>query len=461
MKVAVIGGGIAGLAAAWELTRPQTVPGVPRVDVTVFEASRLGGKLRTTEFCGRAIDEGPDSFITRSPEAIELCAELGMADQLVAPAAGKSMLWWDGRLRPLPDGLMLGAPRKLGGLATGHILSLGGAARAALDLVLPRNRLSEAPSVRDLIAGRFGSQVADRLVDPLVGGIHAGWTGELGAEETVPQILDAARRSRSLLLGLRKIAPVSGVEEPMFLAPWSGMASLIGALVGSLEALEVAFVFESVHKVARRGPSAQGRVVVEAGSTDTFDAVVVAVPAATAADILGRDAAGLNAIPAASVALVTAELAGASLPEGVNGFLVPRGQGRLMTACSFASNKWPNWAQPGRELVRMSTGRRGETGGLELDDEALTTHLLSELGQALGRSPNPTASRVNRWPDAFPQYLPGHYARLAEVEAQLAERLPTVRLAGASFRGSGIPACVASGRRAANQVRSAVMTSLA
>jgi oxygen-dependent protoporphyrinogen oxidase len=435
LRVAIVGGGIAGLAAAWELR--------DRADVTLFEPDRLGGRIRTTGFEGRPIDEGADAFIARVPDAVELCRELGIEPELVAPSAGRSMIWWRGRLRPLPEGLVLGAPRHLGHLAGGGILSPAGMARAALDLVLPR-RPARVATVRELIADRFGAEVADRLVDPLVGGIHAGSTRELGAAEVVPQLVEAAERSRSLLLGLRRI-PVAP-DLPMFLAPHQGVGRLVDVLVVSLEAAGARFVAAPVE--ALRAASG-GRVVLDP-DPEPFDAAVVATPAGTAARILGPDGtAALASLPTASVALVTAALPGVQLPLGINGFLVPRQEGRLMTACSFASNKWPQWGEPNRALVRISTGRSGDTEALDLADDVLTERLLHELTQALGTDLSPSTTRVSRWPDAFPQYFPGHGERMAAVDAALRRRLPTVTLAGASYRGSGIPACIASGRRAA------------
>jgi oxygen-dependent protoporphyrinogen oxidase len=451
--VAIVGGGIAGLSAAWELVRRSEAAG--SVDVTVFEPDRLGGCIRTSEFAGHLVDEGPDAFLTRVPDAVQLCQELGIGDELVAPAAGRSMLWWNGRLRPLPEGLVLGVPRQLRPLITSGILSPPGVARAALDLLLPRGRPPATLTVRELVAARFGPEVADRLVDPLVGGIHAGSTRDLSALEVVPQLVAAAERSRSLLLALRTTQSAGGLasagpDQPVFLTPRAGVGRLVDVLVDALASAGTRFVPHAATEV-RDSP---GGGLVVAPETDPFDAAVVATRARTAAALLGTATDGLTlaGVPTASVAVVTAALAGARFPPGVNGFLVPAGGDRLMTACSFASSKWPHWADPGQGVVRMSVGRYGDGRALDLDDATLTDRLLAELEEALGSDLSPTASRVSRWPDAFPQYLVGHGDRINQVESDLAARLPTVALAGASYRGSGIPACIASGRRAARLV---------
>ena len=189
MKFAVVGGGIAGLAAAWELVEPDA----SGPNVTVFEAGQLGGKLRTTSFLGQPVDEAPDSLITRVPEGVALCEELGLSDSLVAPAATRAVLFAQGKLRPLPGGLVLGAPARLLPLMRSRILSPAGMARASFDAVLPRSTLGADASVFSLISSRFGSEVADRLVEPLLGTIHAGTTKQLSAAATAPQLLNAAQ----------------------------------------------------------------------------------------------------------------------------------------------------------------------------------------------------------------------------------------------------------------------------
>ena len=404
MRIAVIGGGISGLAAAWELLAAIA-------DVTVFEPERLGGRIRTTLFDGRPGRRGTRRLSHPRPRGG--AAVPGTRDRARVGAAGGRPFddLVDGRLRPLPEGLVLGVPRQIGGLVggllSGGILSARGVARAALDLVLPRRRPPAALSVRDLVGDRFGLEVADRLVDPLVGGIHAGWTGELGAAEVVPQLVAAATRSRSLLLGLRQLP--AGTDGPVFLAPRGGLGHLVDTLVAALEDAGVRFVATTVDSVRATGG---GRLAVEP-DPDPFDGAVVATPAAEAARLIGPEGTdALAGLPTASVALVTATLSGTALPPGINGFLVPRGGGRYLTACSFASNKWPHWSAPGRSLVRMSTGRHGDGAALALDDAALVERLIDELGAALGTTLSPTTTRVSRWPDAFPQYLPGHTARI-------------------------------------------------
>lgn len=440
MRVAVVGGGIAGMAAAWEARRLGH-------EVVLHEAgSALGGKLRTSLFCGVPVDEGPDAFLARVPFAVELCRELNLGDELVAPAEGRAYVWTRGRLRALPAGLVLGVPTDLVGLARSGILSWDGLLRAGLDLVLPRSSFGDDPSVEDVVSRRFGRQASERLVEPLVGGINAGVAARLSMASTAPQLAAAAHRSRSLLLGLRGTA--ASLDGPVFYSLRGGMGVLASRLADAL---------------------ADAGVDVRLGSAVTSlpdaERVVVALPTGGAASLLsattprsepggGQErppagstssvAAELAAIPHASVALVTLAYRG-SAPSG-SGFLVPRVDGRLMTACSFASNKWPHWSPgPGTMVLRVSAGRAGDHRAMAMSDDDLVAALHAELGEVLGLTAPPIEARVTRWVDGFPQYEPGHSARVARIEAALP---PHVRMAGAALYGVGIPACIASGRAA-------------
>ncbi|MGH9054736.1 MAG: protoporphyrinogen oxidase [Acidimicrobiales bacterium] len=455
MRFAVVGGGITGLAAAWQLATER-----PDAEVTVFEPYRLGGKILTEELAGRRVDCGPDAFITRVPDAAQLCLEIGVAGELVAPAAGRAQLWYRGRLRDLPDGLVLGVPGRLSSLLAARILSPRGLARAAADLFLPAGEWRGDVSVADLVGRRFGPEVVDRLVDPLLGGIHAGSTRRLSAEATTPQLVEVARSERSLLLGLRGFARpgtgrrLSPAPGAVFSAPRGGMGRLVECLADALDSKRVKVVRSPVTAV-RAGAAGRGLFVEPGGH---FDGAVLAVPAGDAARVIGeaspRVVVELAAIRFASVAIVTLvyPAEAARLSEGTSGFLVPRTENRLLTACSFGSAKWPHWSARGNVVLRASVGRDGEDGAQRLDDSALVDRVHAELGEALGVRAEPVAWRVHRWPMSFPQYDVGHLGRVARIEALMAGDLPHAAVAGSSYHGSGIPACIGSGRRAASAI---------
>ena len=437
--VAVVGGGITGLAAAWELLRSGA-------RVTLVEASpRLGGRIVTADVAGRRVDLGPDAFLARVPEATQLCRELGLEAELVSPATEKAWLWTRGRLRPLPDGV-LGVPTGLASLAGTGVLTPAGMARAALDLVLPPTPGPDGDrSVGQLVTARFGRQVHERLVDPLVGGIHAGPCDQLSLHATAPQ-LAAAATSRSLLLGLRahrRAAPQQ--PGPAFRSLRGGLARLVDRLEEALRAGGAAI------ELAR---------TVEALGDLGADATVVATPAAATASLVAASpeaAAGLAAVEHASVALAVLVYPAAAFPRppSGSGFLVPRVEGRLMTACSFASAKWPHWAAPGQVVLRASAGRWGDERALALSDDDLVARLHAELTEVLGLREEPSEVRVTRWSRAFPQYRVGHLDRVDRIDAALARDLPGVVVAGAALRGIGIPACIGQGRQAARRALSA------
>lgn len=308
MRFAVVGGGIAGLSAAWELVGAAG----ERADVTVHEPGNQGGKLRTTNFLGRPVDEGPDALLTRVPEGLALCSELGLGEELEATQANRALLFSGGKLRPLPEGLVLGTPARLLPLLRSRILSVGGVARASFDLVLPRSRPGSGResdvSVFDLVASRLGPEVADRLVEPLLGSIHAGSTRQLSAAATAPQLLAAAEARRSLIAGLKQATrgrQPSATAGPLFVAPRRGMQALAGGLVERLRTAGVAFAPVSVTALRR-----DQRCFVVEPTGERFDGVVLAVPAPVAFSLLGPvlDQDGpppLAAMAFASVAVVT------------------------------------------------------------------------------------------------------------------------------------------------------------
>jgi oxygen-dependent protoporphyrinogen oxidase len=460
--VAVIGAGITGLAAAYELVRGGA-PG----PVTVFEADEEpGGKIRGAVLAGRRVEAGPDAFLARVPDAVELCRELDLGDELVSPAAGEAWVWSGSRLRRLPGELVLGVPSDLAAVARSGILSAAGMARAAADLVLPRDRWPDDVAVGTVVGRRFGRQTVDRLVDPLLGGIHAGDANLLSLDATAAPLAGVARRERSLLLGLRRMrrtvslanGPAAG--GPVFLAPRPGMGHLVSRLV---EEVGKGADFRTACPVAKlvdtggAGGGARYRLETPAGPLDA-DAVIVALPAGPAASLLEplspAAASELRAIRHASVAIALLAFPAPSFSQDLpgSGVLVPRAEGRLMTACSCGSAKWPHWAEPGVVVLRVSAGRVDDTRIARMDDGEILARLRAEVRELLGVDGAPLDQQLVRWPDAFPQYEVGHQARVGRIEAALAHDAPGIAVAGGPYRGIGIPACIAQGRAAARRL---------
>jgi oxygen-dependent protoporphyrinogen oxidase len=440
-RVVVVGGGITGLAAAFELSRAPDRPAV-----TLLEASdRLGGKILTTPFGGRPVDAGADSVLARVPWAVDLFGDLGLADELVAPATGRAFVWWRGDLHPIPPGLVLGVPTGLATLARSGLLSWRGKVRAALEPLRPRTDGDDDLGLT--VRQRFGPEVYDRLVGPLVGSINAADPARISLAATAPQLAEAARRHRSLLLALRSPAGTSA-SAPVFLTHRDGLGSVVHQLAAQLRDAGVDLrVGTPAGPIERAGPTTLGVAGFEA------EAVVLTTPAAAAATALAslapEAARGLRRIEYASVAMVTLALPARAVgrPLDGSGYLVPVTEQRHVTACSWASSKWPHWAPSGDQVVlRASLGREGDEHALELDDEALIGVTLDDLHRHLGVRAEPLDVRITRWPRSFPQYQPGHLDRVAAIEAALPAG---VVVAGAAYRGIGIASCVRHGRESA------------
>jgi oxygen-dependent protoporphyrinogen oxidase len=433
------------------------------VQVTLVEAGpQLGGKVATQEFGGHLVDTGPDALLMRVPAMATLLKDLGFNDQLVAPASLGAHVWSRGRLRRLPTGTMFGVPDRLVPLVKSQLLSPMGLLRAGLDLVLPRNRsLSDDPSIADLVSPRLGAQVFDRLVEPLLGGVHAGRAAELSARSTVPEIAALARKNRSLYLGLRRLrhhaSPSSG--GPVLITLAGGLVRLIDALAAQLGKADVR-LNTNVSLLAREG--AGYRVDLDDGQSIAADAVVLATPAfvssALLADVAPDVATVLGEIPYVDVATIWLAYPPSAMgrPLDGTGFLIPPEEGKLLVGCTWSSAKWPHLHDDNLVLIRCMVGRRGDTRWLDMDDDALVSGVHEELVEAMGLTSGPIHQSIQRWPNGMPQYVVGHQKRLDAVQAALGD-LPGLYLTGAAFRGVGLASCVADAERTSQKV-AAVLT---
>jgi protoporphyrinogen/coproporphyrinogen III oxidase len=442
MRFAVAGAGITGLAAAFELPARD-----PAAEVIVLEScGRAGGKILTTRFAGRPVDAGADAFLARHPAGVALAGELGLADRLVSPAESAALVAVDGELRPLPPETLLGVPTDLEAVGRSGALSPAGLARAAAD---PGPVLADGDdaAIGPLVRRRLGDEVLDRLVAPLVGGINAGDPERLSVRATTPQ-LAAAAADPNLVDGARAVKATQAVGPVFFSLP-GGMGELVDALVARVPEVRTDAPVVSVE------PAGRGWRVITRGDELSVDGVVLAVPAPVAAELLRPlvpDAAALVAgIDYASVVLVTVAFppGAMSRPLDASGFLVPPGGPGLLTACSFTSSKWAHLRAGDSIILRLSAGRAGDDRAGDLDDGELVARLLGELDRYIGLRGDPVEVRVTRWPRSFPQYAMGHLDRVAAVEAALATSTPGLTVAGAAYRGLGVPACIDQGRTAA------------
>ncbi len=454
-QIAVVGGGITGLSTAYHLVHKSE--GVPP-HVTLIEASnRLGGHIHTEQFAGAPVDLGPEAFVARVPQVRTLCGELDLEEDLVAPAAGKTYLWTRGRLRPFPEGLVFGVPTNAGAIAHSGILSLPGVARAGLDLLLPQSNWPSDPSVTQVLGSRFGREVVERLIEPLLGGIHAGRADRLSLASVAPHLAVAAKRHRSLMRGLRSARPAKEAESsPVLLTVTGGLERLVERLHQALVGVDV----RTKTQVLTITPLPDGRyrLLCDSGPAVVADGVVLTVPSWAAADILREIAqelaTRLASIAYASVVTVTLGYPTSAFPRPLHGsgFLVPRIDNHLLTACTWCTSKWPHLRNSTAIILRCSAGRRGDDRALQLDDDALIEQLQGELVQSMGIQSHPNEWLITRWERAIPQYEVGHQARVAEIESVLAS-WPGIILAGAPYHGVGIASCIQDSELAASLLR--------
>ncbi|MFJ1754427.1 protoporphyrinogen oxidase [Kitasatospora sp. NPDC088134] len=450
--VVVIGGGVAGLAAAAFLSAGSAGSAGP-VRVTVLEGSgRFGGKLLGGEVGGVRVDLGAESMLARRPEGVELARAAGLGERLEPPSTAKAAIWTADGLRPLPGGQLMGVPGDLAALEASGVLTPEGLRRVRDER--PAELGEDAPIGRYLTE-RLGREVVDRLVEPLLGGVYAGHADEISIRAAVPQLLELARRPGSLTAAIAELGSRATAAGPVFNGLRGGLGTLPDAVAAHARALGADLRTGHPVEALRRTPD--GWRITAAGRELTADAVVLAVPAPQAAALLEADAsaaaAELRRIEYASMALVTlafrrADLADAPLTG--SGFLVPPVDRRHIKASTFSSNKW-GWLErsaPDAFLLRTSLGRHHEDAALQWDDDELVARSLADLRTAVGLRATPYDRAVTRWTDGLPQYPVGHLDRVARIRTRL-DALGAVAVCGAAYDGVGIPAVVASARRAA------------
>jgi oxygen-dependent protoporphyrinogen oxidase len=463
-RVVVIGGGIAGLAAAHRLRQRA-----PHLDVLLIDQSdRPGGKLRTVELAGGPVERGAESFLTGDPAggpsaAVRLAEQVGLGEALVHPATAKAAVAVGGALHDLPAGTLMGIP-----VDTDPPERPGAA---------PLLRPGEDVTVGALVRPRRGDVVVDRFVDPLLGGVYAGRADQLSLRMALPTLADAAERADTLTGAVRSAlaARRSTPGAPVFSTVRGGMSRLVDAITATLPDVRLGL---PVRELRRHGTG--WRLTI--GSTHTpstvdADAVVLAVPAAPAARLLSgafpaspgsppaaatTGGSGRPALGYASVALVAFALPATKLPE-LSGVLVPATEGFAVKAVTFFDQKWSHLRRPGLTVVRASVGRAGEEHQLQRADGDLLGLVRDEVARLIGadRLPDPLDAAVFRWGGALPQYAPHHRDRVAALRAGLAAHNtaaghPPIAVAGAAYDGVGIPACVTSGWAAADTLLEAL-----
>ena len=455
-RVAIIGGGISGLAAAFELEE-QRKAGV-ELEYTLYESSpRLGGVLRTEKIDGCVIEAGPDSFVTEKPWAADLCRTLGIGDQLIGSndSDRKTYILTRGRLIEMPDGLMFMVPTKI--LPTGFspLFSWKTKLRMTRELFHPPRAVDQDESVADFVERHYGREMVDRLADPLLSGVYGGESATLSVRAVLPRFAEMERThgslGRAMLAARKKMG--KGPRKPappLFTSLKDGMQRLAEAVTTRLTS-DSLLTNAAVQAIQ---PEAGGWVVSAGMQSDHFDAVVIALPGLAAANVLRLTSSQL-ADELAAVQYSSSITVGIgydrdvrqSLPPGF-GFLVPRSEGKRLLAATFVHNKFPHRAPDDRALLRCFFAGVNAENVWPLSDDQIIGIVRNELQQIIGLRAEPLFARVYKWKSAMAQYSVGHLERLERIE-RLRQQLPGLALAGNAYRGIGVPDCVRSGREAA------------
>jgi oxygen-dependent protoporphyrinogen oxidase len=461
-NITVIGGGIAGLSAAYRLQQLSAENGEP-LDLALLEsAGYWGGKILTERAGGFVIEGGPDTFLATKPWGVALCRELGLEDRLhgTNPAQRSTYVLNRGRLQPLPDGLAMMIPSRCSPMARTPLLSPLAKARMGLDFLLPPRPLDGDESLGAFVTRRLGRSAYERLIEPLMSGIYAGDGDQLSLQATFPYLRDLELKHGGLVRGAlaaRRQAARNGKTTPgsrsAFLTPTTGLAEIVEALVNQLETGGADLRLNSpVRRLSRRGSAY--RVELESGENLEAEGVILAAPAYASGKLLsGLDpalAAELQSIPYTSTATVSLAYPQEQVPRPLDGYgyVIPRREGRRALACTWTSTKFPHRAPQDYALLRVFIGRAGES--FPWEEDQLLEIALSELHQSLSIKAEPFLWRVFRWEKAMPQYNLGHPERLVRLEAAL-ESHPGLALAGNGYRGIGLPDCIHSGQQAAEK----------
>jgi oxygen-dependent protoporphyrinogen oxidase len=466
--VIVVGGGIAGLAAAFALQEHAR-----RLDcaltLTVIEADRdWGGKIQTHRVGDCLLETGPDSFLSQKPWGLELCAKLGLAEHIIGTNEQHkaTYVYSRGRLRQLPEGLVMIVPRKLGPFLRSGLLSWPGLIRMGLDLLLPAMRHSGDESVAAFFTRRMGREACERLVEPLMAGIYGGNAAEMSLRATFPRFLDLEERYGSVIRGLMKGArrPTEGRprtemrSHSMFVTLREGLSGMVGRLLEAIQAaggtLLVGQQVTAVH-ARRHEPGREYLVELAGGRTLTADALILATPAFVTAGLVHAvnpaAAECLRQIPYAStmtVSLLYPTAAVSGILTGY-GFVVPRVENSALLAATNSSLKWPERTPPEKFAVRCYLGGVGREAVFSHDDREIVRRVKAELRRMTGLDAKPIHAEVNRWEHAMPQYTVGHLDRLKSLQEALSAS-PGFYVTGAAYRGVGIPDCIHDGTETAD-----------
>ncbi|WP_411350046.1 protoporphyrinogen oxidase [Paenibacillus sp. WLX2291] len=467
-KAVILGGGITGLSAAFYLQKYATEQGLP-LEITLVEKSdRLGGKVHSVRREGFLIEKGPDSFLARKQPILDLTRDLGMEQQLVPtnPKAGSTYIMNNGKLHQMPLGLVLGIPTRITPLIRTGLISPLGKARALLDLLIPAGKVDTDEALGDFIQRRLGREVLEQMTEPLLAGIYAGDTRQLSLGATFPQFKQMERQHRSLIVGmassmLRRPTTTKTTSTPpkksMFLSCEGGLSSIIDELEQQLSDVNVLKGTHAVQVKKHPGEAAFPYIVkLNDGKALIADAVICTIPAYAAAELFHDipHVSELKHIRYVSVANIAFGYRHDQLRQDFEGtgFLVPRKEGRTITACTWSSTKWNHAAPEGQTLLRTYIGRAGAEEWVTMSDDELVAAVRNDLRELIGFDAEPDLVEISRCYHSMPQYPVGHQQMMERIHTAMQRWLPGISLCGAGYGGIGIPDCIQHGRESAEQL---------
>ncbi|MBZ5613278.1 MAG: protoporphyrinogen oxidase [Acidobacteriia bacterium] len=458
-RVAIIGGGISGLSAAYTIEEKRR-SGAP-VEYLLFESSpRLGGVLVTDRVDGCLVEAGPDSFLTEKPWAADLCGKIGLGDQLIGSNdfERKTYIVARGKLVVMPDGLMFMVPTKIMPTVFSPLFSWRTKMRMAAEWFHPPRKASADETVAEMVERHYGAEMVDLLADPLLSGVYGGEASQLSVRAVLARFADMEAKygslGRAMLAARKKMGAAANAPAwPLFTSLKDGMQQMVDALVARLDAnaLKTSSPAQSVI------PQENGWTVSAGYQSDHFDAVIIATPTHAASAVLqeanedlSRNLAEIKYSSSVTVTLGYDENVRRSLPPGF-GFLIPRSAGHRMLAATFVHNKFPHRAPENRAIVRCFLGGARDEQILESSEEEILAIVRRELRQIIALDTEPLFARVYKWKSAMAQYSVGHLERLQRIES-LRQKLPGLALAGNGYNGIGVPDCVRSGAEAATKI---------
>ncbi|MRG86953.1 protoporphyrinogen oxidase [Salinibacillus xinjiangensis] len=456
-QIVIVGGGIAGLTAAYYLQKEIKSKQLPYKLRLIEASNQLGGKIQTVHKDGFTIERGPDSFLARKESAARLAKNVGLGDELVRVSSGKSYILANGKLHSMPKGAFMGIPTQITPFVYSSLFSIPGKLRAAGDFILPKGKPREDQSLGAFFRRRLGDEVVENLIEPLLSGIYSSDVDRLSMMATFPNFYQLEQKYGSLIKGLKKTMPKPSKASPkkkqgMFLTLKNGLTSLVDALEQDFGGIVTKGV--AVSHLTKNDQTYE--LLLSNEEKITADAVVMAAPHKAAQKILSQYnfMNEFKDMPATSVANVAMAFDEKDIQKDIDGtgFVVSRNNDYRITACTWTHKKWPHTIPEGKALVRCYVGRPDDQEVVDFSDEEIEKIVLNDLNKTMNITAKPLFKVVTRWKNVMPQYTVGHNQRVERVQTNMQQHMPGVFLAGSSFKGIGLPDCIDQGEKAVEDV---------